>query len=139
MGVNVARARLDRAVFVFLCALAVILPVSTAGVEICGVAAIFLFLINRALGGCRQGGAALAMGAVPWRIVIPLLFFLVICGLSILWSVDPRLSLRAWGGKSIGAAFLLVTAAGTLTSRDRILRFSLCLLASAFIVAMDGG
>ncbi len=139
MGVDVVRARLDRAVFVLLCALAVVLPVSTAGVEICGAAAIFLFLINRGITGCRQGGAAGAMGAVPLRLVIPLVFFLGICGLSILWSVDPKLSLRAFGGKSIGAALLLVTAAGTLTSRDRILRFSLCLLASAFVVAMDGG
>ncbi len=129
---------LDRAAFVCLCALVFILPVSTAGVEIFGSLAVLFFLMNRGLTARQKGVGALIPTGVSLRIAIPLLVFLAMCGMSILWSVDPQLSFRAFAGKSVGAALLFWTAAGTFTSRARLLRLGGVLLASAFIVSLDG-
>ncbi|MEI8012254.1 MAG: O-antigen ligase family protein [Candidatus Omnitrophota bacterium] len=128
----------DRAVFICLCALVFVLPVSTAGVEFFGYLAIFIFLVNRGIAARRQKMGVLIPQALSPGIILPLVCFLGICGLSILWSVNPRLSIRAFAGKSVGAALLFLTAAGTFTSRERIVRFAWVLLVSAFLVSIDG-
>ncbi len=135
MGQPAVTTWLDRASFLCLCGFILLLPVTIAGVEFFASLACSLFLIRKVV-DARRG---VACGpCVPLRILIPAAAFLAVAAISILYSEAPRLSIRAFVGKSFLAILFFLVVPSIVATRKRLACLFGCFFAAAVVLAFDG-
>jgi O-antigen ligase len=128
----------DRLVFISLCLLIFVLPITVAGVEIVSALTILLFLIKKvvAISAGRKDPLALPRPVASVSIAVGL--FLLVCFVSIFFSVQPSLSIKGFFAKTLKAALLFFAVQESMTTPSRVMWFLRIALVSAFIVCLDG-
>ncbi|MBF0594474.1 MAG: O-antigen ligase family protein [Candidatus Omnitrophica bacterium] len=124
---------IDRGIFLLLCFLVFFLPSSNAIVQIFSGLLIFFYLVKKFCIERVAGRLATFDRAVFW----PLLLFLGWALLTVFISHYPVLSLRAFVGKLMKVAGLMVITYEALNSCRRINIFIGFLLTAAMIIVLD--
>lgn len=124
----------DCASFLCLCGFILVLPMTIAGVEIFASLACLFFLLRKIVGSCRGEACGTA---IPLKVLVPALVFLAVCAISIFYSEAPRLSLRAFVGKSFLAVLLFLVVPSIVATRRRLSFLLGCFFTSAVVLACD--
>lgn len=136
--------------FISLCIFIFIFPATTAGCEIFSSLAILFFVLKKisvganAMKGCVSSAAscdarikALRLPFSSFSVELPLIVFVGACALSIFFSQDIALSLRAFIGKTLQTALLCMVVQQSLISPRRVRVFLKIFAWSAAIVCLD--
>jgi putative inorganic carbon (HCO3(-)) transporter len=126
----------DQVIIFFLCCLIFCLPFSKAGVESFVWPAIFIWILKRVL-GFKAGSlwGMLPKTGLNRALGVFLLFNL----LSVIFSSDPGISLKAFFGKELkflGTYFMLVEV---VNSKERLRFVLITIIASALLIVADAG
>jgi O-antigen ligase len=124
---------LDRAIYVSLCLLVFVLPATIAGVSIFSGLAILFLIIKRGTAFRRPGSSP----GLPGSVALPLTIFVLVCFISIFISMRPDLSMRAYVGKVLKVAALLIAVYEVMSTARRRQWFLRCFLFSALILCLD--
>ncbi len=125
---------LDRTIVVFLCLSIFCLPFSKAGIESFVWPAIFIFLLKRVLG--YRGNAFL--GLLPKTGLNKALgIFIAINALSVVFSTNLGLSLRAFFGKELKFLMIYFMLVEVISSRKRLKVFLSTIFLSVILILVD--
>ncbi len=127
---------LDRAIMACLCLLIFCLPFAKAGVENFAWMAIFFWLCKRFLG--YRSGSLLRMFPET-GLNNALAIFIVINILSVIFSANLGLSVRAFFGKELKFLAIYFMVVEVTNSKNRLKTLLIAIIASAVLISIDAG
>jgi len=126
----------DRTLIVCLCFIIFCLPFAKAGVESFAWFGIFIWLLKRIL-GYRDGGLWRLFPKTGLNKALGLL--IVITALSVIFSGNFGLSLKAFFGKELKFLAIFFMIVESISSRERLKVILLTIIASALLITIDAG
>jgi len=128
---NIIRA-IDKLLEWALCGIALSLPVSKTGIEVCATIAIVLWIVKKVI-------LFKAEPLLPSTgLNAPVLAFYAICFLSIFWSTHPAASGRAFLTKTTEYILIFFIVADRVSERKVLKNILICFVISASVVSLNG-
>lgn len=120
---------LDNIILSSLYVIAFFLPISKGIIEVFSTLAILCYILKRII----------QRESFPKTIVkLPILAYLAVCFISIFISSNPNISARTFIGKTLQEVLFFFVVAETLNNKQRMKNFIEILLASSFLMCIDG-